>query len=41
MRERRCTIMSDTSYKDNEREVEERMREMERHSDGDYKFPEE
>lgn len=41
MRERRCTIMSDTSYKDNEREVEERMREMERHSDGDYKMPEE
>lgn len=33
--------MSDTSYKDNEREVEERMREMDRHSDGDYKFPEE
>lgn len=33
--------MNDTSYKDNEREVEERMKEMERHSDGDYKFPEE
>lgn len=33
--------MSETSYKDNEREVEERMREMERHSDGDYKYPEE
>jgi hypothetical protein len=33
--------MSDTSYKDNEREVEERMKEMERHSDGYYKMPEE
>lgn len=33
--------MSETSYKDNEREVEEKMMEMERHSDGDYKFPEE
>ena len=33
--------MCDTSYKANEREVEERMREMDRHSDGDYKFPEE
>ena len=33
--------MNDTSYKDNDREVEERMSEMERHSDGDYKFPEE
>lgn len=41
MTERRCTIMSDTSYKDNEREVKERMKEMERHSDGDYKFPDE
>ncbi len=33
--------MSDTTYKDNEREDEARMREMERHSDGDYKMPEE
>lgn len=41
MRERRCMIMSDTSYKDNEREVEERMKMREDHDDGLYKFPEE
>ena len=33
--------MSDTSYKDNEREVEERMRRMEDHDDGLYRYPEE
>lgn len=33
--------MSDTSYKDNEREVEERMKSREDHDDGVYKFPEE
>lgn len=33
--------MSDTSYKDNEREVEERMKRMEDHDDGLYKYPEE